>query len=214
VTGPRHHSAIRDGQLVLGEGPRALGPGERDSLDGYWTPLEVARACVAEIDAEARWQLPRWPRRLLEPSVGGGAWLEAAAEVWPWAERFGIDVDPDAPGLAHADLAGVADFRAFDPDPVDLILGNPPYGGDLVGWLDRSLELAPVVAYLLRGTVLGSLDRLPWWEKHPPATIWVLVPRPKWGGPGQRRASDSADSILVLWIRGERDTRLRWLGWR
>lgn len=198
------------GQLRLSSETVALG-GERAPLDAYWTPDACALACVRAVDAHLGRAIGS--RGVLEPSVGGGAWVRAVREVWPASVVHAVDVDPNAPGLELADRTKVGDFLTLDLKPRDVVIGNPPYSGHFLGWLDRSLELAPVVAYVLRSTALGSKLRAGWWAAHPPAVIWTLSPRPRWEGPGARPESDTCDSVLVLWDREDTDTRHRWLPW-
>lgn len=215
---PRHHAAGPPVPTTLF--PEHIGPdrrlemGERDPLDAYWTPFACALACCqAIVDAELDCLPPITPVHVLEPAVGGGSWVRAVRQVWPEAITHAVDLDPESPGLRMADRQRVGDFLELRLDRRDMVIGNPPYGGDITRWLDRSLELAPVVAYLLRSTVLGSSDRAPWWLAHPPAVVWTLSPRPRWQGPGRRPESDTCDSVLVLWVEGQTDTRHRWLPW-
>jgi hypothetical protein len=216
---PRYRERPPEAGLLF---PSRVGPdrhvegGERDTLDAYWTPQACAVACceaIRDAAGPAGWLPEIAPAHVLEPSVGGGAWVLAVRQVWPAAVVHAVDIDPEAPGLALTDRTKVGDFLALDLKRRDMIVGNCPYGGDIVGWFDRSLALAPVVAYLLRSTALGSIERSGWWAAHPPATIWTLAPRPRWQGPGGRAESDTCDSVLVLWVAGFSDTRHRWLRW-
>jgi len=100
---------------------------------------------------------------VLDPAVGGGAFLLAAAERMRGdridvAERFwAVDLDPVALGTAHAALslwAGgsvpsdrfvVGDFLAATtgahlPERVDLVVGNPPFLSQLKGPTARSAD--------------------------------------------------------------------------
>lgn len=202
---------------------RRIEGGERDRLDAYWTPRACAVACCqAIVDAELDFLPALQLRRVLEPAVGGGSFARAAQEVFG-ARVHRLDIDPLAPGLHLLrkldEAALVGDF--MNPGalwtemvgPLDAVIGNRPYAGGAVAWLERSLSLAPVVAYLERSTILGSRDRAPWWLAHPPACVWTLSPRPRWQGPGGRDESDMCDSVLVLWVEGQTDTRHRWLPW-
>jgi hypothetical protein len=226
----------------------------RDPLDAYWTPFGLAYACLEAAHAFvaqhhldvmrasedgylAAWSSPSWnPKSMLEPSVGGGAWVGAARCVLPTAWVHRVDLDPNAPGLTQ-DVRRISTKRKeeavcgnflhlnFVGAGTDCVFGNPPYSPGIAGrsatrdpltwWFDRSLTIAPVVGYLLRGTALGSVERLPWWRANPPACIWTVSQRPAWEGPGARAESDSSDPAFVLWIRGVTDTRHRWLDeWR
>ncbi len=183
--------------------------GERVALDAYWTPPEVALACCRAI-AEV---VPFAPFAVLEPCVGGGAWVWASHQVWPRAVVDGMDIDPTSPGLTMVNARNTGDFLTSTwPQQMayNMVLGNPPYDG-AVQWVEKSLRLAPVVGFLLRSTFLGSAKRHHWWKNHPPAYIWTLDGRPKWEGGNTHKSGDSCDTDLVLWIRGQTDTRHRWL---
>ena len=183
---------------------------DRAALDAYWTPAACALACTQVLASHCA-----APELVVEPAVGAGAWVRAARAVWPGATVAGWDLDPAAPGLAELDLAVVGPWTGLGAGRADVILGNPPYAGDLVPWLDASLDSAPVVGYLLRATALGSRTRLPWWRRHPPAEVHVLVPRPRWEGPGARPTSDTVDTLFVVWTgrTAPRRPAVEWLEW-
>lgn len=185
---------------------------QRAKFDAYYTPLRHALAIC-------RWLATRipTPRTILEPSVGGGMWVRAARIVWPDAVIDRQDINPDAEGL-RADLREgeeivVGDFREGDLGKRwDLILGNPPYEGDLHGWCVRSIASADHVAYLLRDSFTGSAERLPWWRSSGrPAVIVKTLPRPKWEGPGERTQTDKADTVEILWSGQPVRTDYDWL---
>ncbi len=183
--------------------------GERVALDAYWTPPEVALACCRAIDSVLMWP----PLLVLEPCVGGGAWVDAAHIVWPGSVVNGMDIDPTSPGLEKVRARNTGDFLTSTwPKQVyyNIVIGNPPCEG-AVEWVEKSLTLAPAVAFLLRSTFLGSAKRHAWWKANPPACIWTLDSRPRWQGGNTHKSGDSCDTDLVLWIRGQTDTRHRWL---
>ncbi len=191
----------------------------RDTLDRYYTPLPAALACCRALREAGLSTVPS----MLEPAVGAGAWVTAARRVWPEVYVSACDLDPAADGLALADVAQVADFtdsRWVEQGDYALVAGNRPYADPLQRWVDRALELAPAVAFLERGTILGSDERLAWWQANPPTHVWVLAQRPRWGGMSPHYGGDSSDTVLVLWRRRPKrarrsvTTRLHWLGWR
>lgn len=202
-------------QLMLGSAaaaPVALPDDQRAALDAYYTPRQTATALVRWLDRVVMGG--RVPRRILEPSVGGGAWVLACREVWPTAHITGIDLNGDAPGLALVDKWVWGSFLDAKEYEYDLVLGNPPYEGDLTGWIDRSRAQAPIVGYLLRATFLGSVGRLAWWQEQPPSDVVIVAPRPKWEGPGARASTDTSDSVFDVWDRRSTTTRLHWLDTR
>ena len=79
--------------------------GERAKLDAYYTDDRVAQAVIDEVIphilmAEAA------PLRVLEPHVGGGAWVRALQRLRsPNITITAMDLNPEAAGLALADHA-------------------------------------------------------------------------------------------------------------
>jgi adenine-specific DNA-methyltransferase len=69
------------------------------------------------------------PATVLEPSFGSGEFLHDAQAQWPAATLYGVEKNP-ALFRSVPETTGAltcADFLAYPPRPVDLILGNPPY---------------------------------------------------------------------------------------
>ncbi|MCH9650788.1 MAG: SAM-dependent methyltransferase [Deltaproteobacteria bacterium] len=107
-------------------------------LGAYYTPDRVAEILV-------RWALNEATGRLLDPSFGGCAFMEAGARVLEelgsrraGAQVFGIDVDPscieyvrNSARLREQNFAS-DDFLALSPEtlpgaPFKAVVGNPPY---------------------------------------------------------------------------------------
>lgn len=100
------------------------------ALGAYYTPPVAAQVLVS-------WALRDSAERILEPSMGDGAFLHAVAAesarrgVTP--EVFGIELAADtfettvASGAVSRANAIRDDFLAVDPFPVDAVVGNPPY---------------------------------------------------------------------------------------
>lgn len=103
-------------------------PGANPALGAYYTEPELAGAVVDAI-------LARVPDALdglvIEPSVGGGAFLGAILARAPATARvWAVDVDPAASGLRHPDprVRGVhADFLRWLPPAPGTVIGNPPF---------------------------------------------------------------------------------------
>lgn len=100
-------------------------------LGAYYTPESAARLM-------AEWTLARDGVRLLEPSMGDGAFLGAVANVVAEnrlddVETWGVEYAAEAfqaaviQGLVPRERAIHSDFLAVDPFPVDGVIGNPPY---------------------------------------------------------------------------------------
>lgn len=110
----------------------------RRLLGAYYTPDHVAEILV-------RWALDGVPGRLLDPSFGGCAFLEAAARVLdelgapsPGALVHGVDVDPSCVSFVHSSALlvegniTVEDYLTVSPTdfagaPFRAVVGNPPY---------------------------------------------------------------------------------------
>lgn len=171
---------------------RAIARADRIPLDAYYTPDDVALACVRTLpDLGGAF--------VLEPSVGGGAFVRAIRSVSIPIVIAGIDVNPDAPGFGwcdevfHGGFVGWSDPWGRSPD---WIIGNPPYS-EAEPHVRRALSLAPNVAMLLRLAFLESEKRRTLWAKHPPASVHVLSRRPSFTGGG----TDSAAYGWFVWRR-------------
>ncbi len=201
----------------LGRG--GVGMTARDPLDRYYTPDALAEACLLAMD-ESLWGYA--PARVLEPYVGGGAFLRAARRLWPRVQVEGCDVDSDAPACAAAaegllvQLCTAAEW-APAPGPRTWIVSNPPYRDvyDTVAEARALMARAGAVrlGLLLRATALARLMA----SDDPPAQVLIARQRPRWGGPGGAglRSSDSVDAVFCVWEAEPVDCAvLRGLDWR
>lgn len=183
-----------------------------ENRDTYYTPLELARGLLGILPI-------REGDRVMEPSVGSGAWLQALAEAHPRAVRMAVDVDPTAPGLADPGLGmrHVGDFLAWRPVAwtarPHLVVGNPPYTG-AEQHVQHALRVvdpgAGQVAMLLGIGFLAGLSR--WasiYRHHRPRAVVIIPHRVAFGG----RARDG--SVLDGKRGGPRDNVFIWwdLGW-
>jgi N-6 DNA Methylase len=92
----------------------------------FFTPPPVARLLVDVVG-------PRANEVVLDPTCGSGGLLIAAARHG--AVPRGIDIDARLVRLAslnlrltgHADAVACADFFLADPEPVDVVVANPPF---------------------------------------------------------------------------------------
>lgn len=190
---------------VAGVGVRGA---EVDPWGRYYTPLAVARQCVAAIP----WGIDD-PDLILEPSAGAGAFVRAVRERWVFANIDACEPDPDAP---VADYQGEvtclhrdsfeSTYRPTKNGGPDLIIGNPPYRH-----AEEHIRLAldvvrpgGVVVMLLRLGVLEGVarqERL--WSLHPPESVHVLVRRPRFEGPGGAIGrTDASAYAWIQWVRG------------
>jgi len=179
---------------------------ERRPLDAYYTPPEVATKLVARIPNLGT----RAPAlTILEPSCGGGAFVDALGERWRGATIQGIDVDPAAPAL-HRGWSTIRNMNFLEwREPVDLVVGNPPFN-EAQAHCEHAIKVARVgVGFLLRLAFLESSKRIAFWRDHRPHTVTVLWRRPSFTGGG----TDSAAYGFFWWDLRQRvtETRLEWV---
>jgi len=126
---------------------RLLAPDERKGRGAFYTPPEVADELVG------------WAVRDLDdpvvcdPACGGGAFLLAAARAGV-RRLVGIDLDPLAVAVAEASLwlaGATAELVEADslldpwPEPVDVVVGNPPFLSQLGAATARTRERAAAI---------------------------------------------------------------------
>jgi len=154
----------------------------RDPLDRYYTPGPCAASLVAAVDA---WWLARMdaPRTIVEISVGGGSFIPHIRRHWPRAQVIGVDLDPEAKGLAMCGRAIVGDWVEVAPTlgRVDLAIGNPPFSGTTaIAHVGAALAIAEHVALILPWSFGGGVKR---WRhimqgERRPFAMRPIVPRP------------------------------------
>ena len=175
--------------------------------------------------------------RVLDPSCGDGRFLAAAQVFLPSATLLGTDIDPGAVDAARTSVAHATivktDALSWTTDPVDLIVGNPPFlsqmssrtsrGGtsDLGGgpyadtaalFLARSLGLVRpdggVVALVLPQSILATRDAGP--IRAAAVTGAALTDLWVAGGP---MFDAAVHTIVAVFKRGERQGAIRrWFG--
>lgn len=163
-------SDILPGLRVTGE--------PKDALDRFFTPAPLCDLICREL-----WTMGHRPTSIVEPSVGGGAFVRAVRRWWPNAVTYGVDIDPGAEGFKDVDHPFVADWLAMPVgEGYDLILGNPPFTGTkAIAHVERCLEVADVVALILPWAPMGGVqawDHLLDAADCRPIVVQPIVPRP------------------------------------
>jgi adenine-specific DNA-methyltransferase len=140
TTSPRVLDDYRN-RILVGQDPlgtelcRLRSPPKRRETGATYTPPVIVEAMIswaAGIDPA--------PGRVVDPGVGSGRFLSAAADRFPNAKLIGVDIDPLALLIARANAAvrgyahrlrlELADYRSVDLAPCQartLYIGNPPY---------------------------------------------------------------------------------------
>ena len=148
----------------------------------YFTNTTEVRELLAYCDE--LWNLAPGTK-VLEPSVGSGAFPLTAERLGYELKWITNELHPDC---TNYQATHNADFLTLPPEPVDLVVGNPPYTGQVEYngntvplWLSfvlRSFEWADRVAFVLPLPALtwNFLSRLPesvkvvGWTTPKPAT--------------------------------------------
>lgn len=131
----RTREAIERGEDPLGDAyTRILTPAERRPQGQTYTPTAI-------VEAMLHWAVDHGkPERIVDPGVGSGRYLLAAARVFPEASLVGLDVDPlatlmlraslDAAGFTDRASVMLGDYRKAKLPRIGgstLYIGNPPY---------------------------------------------------------------------------------------
>jgi len=185
-------------------------PFPRIEGDAYYTPDDVAAACVRAIAPRL---LVGDPPLIIEPSVGGGAFIRATNAIG-LDDTYAIDINGDAAGLGLATAYSVGDFAALNielPACRTWVIGNPPYN-HAQRHVERAMSLAMPergesggVAFLLRLAMLEGKGRASFWQAYPPTEVHVLTRRPSFTG----GKTDSCAYAFFVWHGGERQP----IGW-
>lgn len=177
-------------------------PDPHDALGRYYTPQKLADLVVDAIDFDA-------PGVVVDPSVGGGAFARAIRRRWASARLVGVDLDPEARGLALCDEAEVDDWLSASSNLVaDVIVGNPDFGAAREHVLAALACRPAICAFILPLANLGVGEWASVFARYPLA---VLRPIP--GRPWPKNVRETA---VFEWHRGHvGDFRGRPLGdWR
>ncbi|MDQ6699968.1 MAG: methyltransferase domain-containing protein [Acidobacteriota bacterium] len=130
----RHRDPLGDALMTLRTAE------DRRKQGATYTPARIVEAMVAwAADFRKAANLIE-PRRIVDPGVGSGRFLLAAARKFPNAELIGVDIDPlavlitranlNTAGYANRSRVSVGDYRELKLPALDgrtLYIGNPPY---------------------------------------------------------------------------------------
>lgn len=171
---------------------------KRREADFYPTPSELAERIVR------RQPLAEYAR-VLEPSVGSGAFLCEIRAYFPTSRITAIDPsDTYFPThlATEAHRTTLEHFAASRPDArFDLIIGNPPFSLAEEHVRICSSMLAPDgrLVFLLRLAFLETRKRAKLWRECQPAKVTVLRERPSFTSDGK---TDSCAYAVFEWRQG------------
>jgi adenine-specific DNA-methyltransferase len=131
-----YRNRITEGEDILGaEFCKQRSPERRRKTGATYTPTAIVKAMISWAES-----VNPAPDRVIDPGIGSGRFMSAAAKIFPDAQLIGIDIDPLALLMARANacVLGYAhrlhlrldDYREVDLPPClgkTLFIGNPPY---------------------------------------------------------------------------------------
>lgn len=121
---------------------------------------------------------------------------------------------------AALEITPGVDYLSAPPPPgTEGIVTNPPYRL-AVEFAHKALGEVGYLALLLRTNFLESTTRLPFFQVHPPARVWIssrrlpMMHRHGWTGP---RAPSNTCFAWFVWdasASAHREPRLGWFDWQ
>lgn len=174
--------------------------------DLYQSPPEAVRALM---------RAERLPHRIWEPACGPGAIVRVLRDAGHEVVATDL-VDYQWPGQNFTGW----DFLIPRPAPaVDAIVTNPPFKL-AQAFVERSIELAPLVVMLLRLAFIESERRSPILDGGKLARVHVFrnrLPMMHREGRGKEVAKVNSQAIAFAWFVWDRDhtgpTELRRISW-
>ena len=166
-------------------------------FDAYFSPPEAA-ASLLRIEEEYL------PRCIWEPAAGDGA------IVRPLRDAGFTVIASDIVDYGLHDCMVIDYLKAKPIREVQGIVTNPPYGR-AVQFAEKGLKEVPYLALLLRTNFLESAARLPFFQKHPPARLWIssrrlpMMHRHGWQGP---RAPSNTCFAWFVWDERSEQKRI------
>lgn len=186
----------------------------RHTGDFYETPAWAIELLLAELGVDAAFE-----GYVVDPGSGSGAIAHRIALTCPKSDVVGVEMNEELVKTARACLLEpsppinlvfeVADFLSWKAaGPVDLVVGNPPYGKRLTDegertddkaaekFITRALGITSkkgTVAMLLRASYLVPKSRRE--LRSLPCDILYLESRPSFNGSG----CDSTDYAWFVW---------------
>lgn len=165
--------------------------------DRYFTPQWVVKHCIDTI-------LPvvtkHWPKSILEPGCGDGAFIPQLRKKYPDVYIHANDIINPKEDLHCADIITARNFltdKIFEKGRFDFIIGNPPFNMAM-DFIKKSLSMdAKVVIYLLRQTITGSRERSFFWKENRPSHIFNIPDRISFLN--AEKGADSAYHQFFVW---------------
>jgi hypothetical protein len=161
--------------------PEAIGNATGDPLDRFYTPQAIADECFARLLAHPLVGLDLWGL-WCEPSCGGGAFIRSMQRHAGCIDQrnrpriVGVDIDPNAAGLALADEAIVGDWLDAILLPT-VIAGNPPFSQALAH-VRASVQTRAHVGLILPVELMCTQGGAELLEEYPITELHPITGRP------------------------------------
>jgi hypothetical protein len=190
--------------ILVDDGALELVPRRADDARFSWRVAEVPAASHPTVAAALAFVAgARAGDRVWDPFVGSAGELVERARLGPCSLLLGTDLSDDALAAAAKNVAAAgvtatlakADARTHAPQPVDLILTNPPLGSRVQ--VDAAALLADALPGFVRALAPGG--RLVW-----------ITPAPRRTGPVAERLGLRLTRDLAVDLGGVRGRLERW----
>jgi hypothetical protein len=174
----------------------------KDSLDDYPTPPWATRALCRFLVDEG---FNLGEMKCVEPAANRGLMVRALQEFFEVVE--GSDIHDYGAGFPVVDFLGEHKMRGH------FTITNPPYTKATEFALRMLFTSYEGCAMLVRTAFLeGAKRHQELYAKHPPAYILQFTERVAMRKGGAYRSIPSAVPYAwVVWIKDQKDTRLRWI---
>jgi hypothetical protein len=189
---------------------------KRRAGDAYFTPQPLANAMTTSVSQH----LCSDPKSVLEPSAGGGAFVNAALNVFPTLYVKAIDIkltkqlarldgwrmNQQTVTVERQSFEDYArEFHRSNEERYGLIIGNPPYKL-AAEHVQMARGLGVHVAFLLRLSFLGSQTRAKTIFTEPGLRfIQPVAQRPKFIR--SKKSGDNSEYAVFMWQSGYRGGR-------
>jgi len=123
---------------------------KRNTIDKYYTKTTIVNICI---DAFVKYIAPTKTDLIIEPSAGGGAFVNSIKNIT--SSHLFYDIEPQHPEILQQDFLEVNNAHLLHPNQKhrDIhIIGNPPFGRQssiAIKFIKKSAEIANSISFIL-----------------------------------------------------------------
>lgn len=130
-------------------------PQERKKLEKYYSNETLAKTTFNTVVSVLQEQgINISDLTVIESSAGDGAFIKVFRDFDENIKVEAYDIAPEAEGIQQQDFLKLE--KEFDKDSI--VIGNPPFSLDSQ-FINKSLQIAPAVAFILPATWIGSYTK-------------------------------------------------------